>query len=49
MKMIDKVVNDKYYGKIDTENTDWRRMYFYLIAFLSFPFFSLTVSGVSNY
>ena len=50
MKMIDKVVNDKYYGQIDTENNDWRRLtYFYIIAFLPFPFFLLTVSGVSNY
>ena len=50
MKIIAKVLNDKYYGEIDMGKADWRRLYYiYIIAFLSFSFFLLTVSGVLNH
>ena len=48
--MVDKVVNDKYYGKVNKEKFDRRRLYFpYTIAFFSFSFMLLTVSVVLNY
>ena len=36
MDMVDKVVNEKYYGKTDTEKVDLGRFYLYKIAFFSF-------------
>ena len=40
MNMFDKVVNDKYYGKIDTEKVGWRSLYYpYRIAFFVVVFF----------
>ena len=53
MNMVDKVVNEKYYGKTDTENIDLCRLYYlYTIAFFLFfclPFLLLEVSEISNY
>ena len=35
MNMVDKVVNEKYYAKSDTEKVDLGRLYYlYTIAFL---------------
>ena len=53
MNMVDKVVNEKYYGKIDTEKVDLGSLYYhYTIAFFHFfclSFFLLEVIEVSNY
>ena len=54
MNMVDKVVNEKYYGKSDTEKVDLGRLYYlYTIAFYYYyfclSFFLLEVSEVSNY
>ena len=39
MDMGDKVVNDKNYGKVNTEKVDRRRLYYlYTIAFFFFLF-----------
>ena len=49
MNMVDKVVNDNYYGKIDTEKVGWRRLYYlYAIFFFIHSFLFLELSGVSN-
>ena len=40
MNMVDNVVNEKYYGKTDTEKVDLGRLYYlYTIAFFSFLLF----------
>ena len=53
MNMVDKVVNEKYYGKSDTEKVNLGRLYYlYTIAFFYYfclSFFLLEVSKVSNY
>ena len=54
MNMVDKVVNENYYGKSDTEKVDLSRLnYLYKIAFYYYyfclSFFLLEVSEVSNY
>ena len=47
MNMVEKVVNDKYYRKFNTENVNWRKLYYlYTIAFLFF--FLLTYSKWSK-
>ena len=44
MNMVDKVENDKYYGNVNTERVDRRRLYYlYRMAFFSF-FFLFTYS-----
>ena len=41
MNMVDKVVNEKYYAKSDTEKVDLGRLYYlYTIAFLLLLLFS---------
>ena len=53
MNMVDKEVNEKYYGKTDTEYVELGRLYYlYTSAFFLFfclSFFLLEVSEVSNY
>ena len=53
MNMVVKIVNYKYYGKVNTEKVNRRRLYYlYTIGFFSFYFFLLIVecqSRVSNY
>ena len=39
MNMVDKVENEEYYGKTDTEEVDLRRLYnLYKITLFSFVF-----------
>ena len=46
MNMVDKVTNEKYYGKTDTEKVDLGRLYvlslhnrfFFLFSLFIFPF-----------
>ena len=46
MSVVDKVVNNKYYGKFDTEKVDCLRLhYLYTIAFF-LSFFLLKVMKV---
>ena len=41
MNMVDKVVSDKYYGKVNTEKVDGHRVYyFYTIVFFFFFLFT---------
>ena len=53
MNMVEKVVNEKYYEKSDTEIVDLGRLYhLYTIAFFYYyclSFFLLEVSEISNY
>ena len=45
MNMVDKVVNEKYYGKSDTKKVDFGRLYYlHTIAFFSFLLFIILFS-----
>ena len=48
MNMVDKVINEKYYKKTDTEKVDWGRLY-YLYTITFFLSFFFEVSEVLNY